>query len=53
MKKFKITFHKKHKELDFIVLSGKDKKNVCANIKNVLGCIEVTGKTVAEDGSVK
>lgn len=53
MKKFKVTFHTKKKELDFVVLSGEDKESVCAKVKNVLGCIQVTGKTVAEDGSVK
>jgi tRNA uridine 5-carbamoylmethylation protein Kti12 len=51
--KFKITFHTKEKELDFVVLSGEKKESVCAKVKNVLACIEVTGKKVADDGSVK
>ena len=53
MKKFKVTFHTKQKELDFVVLSGENKRAVCSKVKNVLGCIEVTGKTVSEDGTVK
>jgi hypothetical protein len=53
MKQWKITFHNKQKELDFVVLRGENKESVCAKVKNVLGCIEVTGKTVAEDGTLK
>ena len=53
MKQWKITFHNKQKELDFVVLRGENKESVCTRVKNVLGCIEVTGKTIMECGTVK
>lgn len=55
---FKITFLNKKNELDFVTITSNDKQSATksietkSNIKTIFCCIDITGKTVNQEGVI-
>ena len=59
MNEFKITFLNKKNELDFVTITSNDKQSATksietkSNVKTIFCCIDITGKTVNQEGVIK
>ena len=59
MNEFKITFLNKKNELDFVTITSNYKQSAIkpietkSNVRTIFCCIDITGKTVNQEGVIK